>query len=247
MTGSAAEAVYLRMLEAVSARAADIGPGIIAAHWPFVGSNYDGLVVAGQALQGWDAAETTARWTASQATTPEGRQSLLEGTRAWARSRKEPIEEVVRWGHRSGSPFWSVSRRLVPALEPGRGDPWYSRYAWWNVYPLGWDDPDRGPDGALKAVQTPLVGELFWAVMDEIDAKRIVLVAGKDWWPEVRGLLDLSDLRDGQRPVLGSGRSHGRLVVASYHPRGARQQGIRDEQLVEAIVSAFDTAASGQP
>jgi len=160
MTESAAEAVYLRMLEAVGARAGDIGPGIIAAHWPFVGSNYNGLVVVGQALQGWDASETPARWTAAEATTVASRQALLDGTREWARSRPEPMWEVLRWGHRSGSPFWSVSRRLVPALEPDSGGAWYSRYAWWNVYPLGWDDPDRGPDGALKAVQTPLVGEL---------------------------------------------------------------------------------------
>jgi hypothetical protein len=241
MTASATEAVYMRVLEGVGARANEIGPGIIAAHWPFVGSNYDGLVVVGQALQGWDAAETPARWTASQATTPEGRQTLLDGTRAWARSRPEPMWEVLRWGHRSGSPFWSVSRRLVPALEPDLGGVWYSRYAWWNVYPLGWDDPDRGPDGALKTVQTPFVGELFWAVMDEIDARRIVLVAGKDWWPEVRGLLDLGDLRATQRPVLAAGRSHDREVVVSYHPRGARQQGIRDEQLVASIAAAFGT------
>lgn len=237
----AAEGVYLRMLEAVGARAGDIGPGTIAAHWPFVGSDYQGLVVAGQALQGWDAEETPARWTAAEATTPEGRQKLLNGTRDWARARDEPLWEVVRWGHRSGSPFWSVSRRLVPVLEPERNGVWYSRYAWWNVYPLGWDDPDMGPDGALKQVQTPLVGELFWAVMDDIGARRIVLVAGKDWWPEVRGLLGLADLREGERPVLAAGRSRGRQVVATYHPRGARQQGIRDEQLVDAIASAFAT------
>ena len=212
MTESAAEAVYLRMLEAVGARAGDIGPGIIAAHWPFVGSNYNGLVVVGQALQGWDASETPARWTAAEATTVASRQALLDGTREWARSRPEPMWEVLRWGHRSGSPFWSVSRRLVPALEPDSGGAWYSRYAWWNVYPLGWDD---------------------------IGARRIVLVAGKDWWPDVRGLLDLGDLRDGERPVLASGRSHGRQIVASYHPRGARQQGIRDGQLVEAIAASF--------
>jgi hypothetical protein len=127
----------------------------------------------------------------------------------------------------------------VPVLEPDGEGVWYSRYAWWNVYPLGWDDPDRGPDGALKEAQTPLVGELFWAVMDDIDARRIVLVAGKDWWPEVRGLLDLGDLRNGERPILAAGRSHGRQVVASYHPRGARQQRIRDEQLVMAIAGAF--------
>lgn len=81
---TAAEAAYLRMLEEVGARAGEIGPGIIAAHWPFVGANYDGLVVVGQAVQGWDAAETPARWTAAQAMTPEGRQarccsSLIHG------------------------------------------------------------------------------------------------------------------------------------------------------------------------
>ena len=166
-------------------------------------------MVAGQALQGWDAEETPARWTAAEATTPEGRQKLLNGTREWARARDEPLWEVVRWGHRSGSPFWSVSRRLVPVLEPEREGVWYSRYAWWNVYPLGWDDPDMGPDGALKQVQTPLVGELFWAVMDDIGARRIVLVAGKDWWPEVRGLLDLGELREGERPILAAGGAAG--------------------------------------
>lgn len=45
MSEGATERVYLRMLEAVGARAGDIGPGIFAAHWPFVGSDYQGLVV----------------------------------------------------------------------------------------------------------------------------------------------------------------------------------------------------------
>ncbi len=43
MKEAAAEGVYLRMLQAVGARAGDIGPGIIAAHWPFVGSDSSGL------------------------------------------------------------------------------------------------------------------------------------------------------------------------------------------------------------
>jgi hypothetical protein len=34
-----AEGVYLRLLDAVGANAGDIGRGIIAAHWPFVGSD----------------------------------------------------------------------------------------------------------------------------------------------------------------------------------------------------------------
>ncbi len=90
MKEAAAEGVYLRLLEAVGARAGDIGPGTIAAHWPFVGSDYQGLVVAGQALQGWDAEETPARWTAAEATTPEGRRKLLKGTREWARASRRP-------------------------------------------------------------------------------------------------------------------------------------------------------------
>jgi hypothetical protein len=66
------------MLEAVGANAGEIGQGVIAAHWPFIGSDYQGLVVVGQALQGWDAAEMPARWTATEASTPEGRAHLLE-------------------------------------------------------------------------------------------------------------------------------------------------------------------------
>jgi len=35
------------------------------------------------------------------------------------------------------------------------------------------------------------------------------------------------------------GAALGRQVVASYHPRGARQQGIRDGQLVAAVTAAL--------
>ena len=129
MRPTVTEGVYLRILEAVGARAADIGPGVIAAHWPFVGSDYQGLVIVGQALQGWDADQTPARWTATEATTPDGRHDLLRGIQEWARARHEPLWEVLRWGHRSGSPFWSMSRRLVPVLEPDRhGVPASSRW-----------------------------------------------------------------------------------------------------------------------
>jgi hypothetical protein len=47
MTEIAAEARYLQMLEGVAERADRIGDRLIASHWPFVGSAYDGLLVVG--------------------------------------------------------------------------------------------------------------------------------------------------------------------------------------------------------
>lgn len=53
LDGRSAEA-YKRLLEGVGERADTIGPyRLIASHWPFVGSNFRGLMIAGQALERW--------------------------------------------------------------------------------------------------------------------------------------------------------------------------------------------------
>lgn len=237
--GRAADA-YRRILDAVGDRVDDIGGHHqIAAHWPFVGSRYNGLIIAGQALDGWDATETPARWTLEDARRPEDRDRLLGGAQDWASARDEPILEVLRWGHRRGAPFWGFARRVVPLLEPDAGGEWYSRYAWWNIYPLGWG---RGsPSGLLKDAQRPHVGELFWAVADELEAGRVVLVAGKDWWWEVRDLLGLRDLRSGSKPSIAAGRVRGVTVVATYHP-GARLAGTTRDDFAAAVAQAVTAA-----
>lgn len=232
-------AVYRRLLEAVGGRASELGARRIVSHWPFVGSNYRGLVIVGQALQGWDAPDSTARWHASDASTAEGRERVLAGTIGWAAHRDEPIYEVARFGHRMGAPFWQISKAVATALEPAAPGSWLSRYAWWNVYPLGWEEPDEGPTGALLAMQKPHARELFWSVLDDLEAERVVLVSGKSWWWEVRSLLGLDALEQAARPILAAGRIDGRAIVASYHPRGARQVGIRDHELVAAIGKAM--------
>lgn len=232
-------AVYQRILEAVGERASEVGARRIVSQWPFVGSNYRGLVVVGQGLQGWDAPESTARWHASDATSPEGRERVLAGTIGWARQRDEPISEVARYGHRMGAPFWQISKAVATTLEPAAPGPWFSRYAWWNVYPLGWEEPNEGPTGALLRAQKPFARDLFWSVLDDLEADRVVLVSGKSWWWEVRDLLGLEALEPTTRPILASGRIDGRAIVASYHPRGARQVGIRDRDLVAAIGQAM--------
>jgi hypothetical protein len=225
--------VYRRILDAAGDRVDDIGGHHqITAHWPFVGSRYRGLIIAGQALDGWDAAVTPARWALEEARNPVERDRLLGGTQDWANARDEPIAEVLRWGHRRRAPFWGFARRVVPLLEPDAGGDWYSRYAWWNVYPLGWG---RGsPTGPLKAVQRPHVGELFWAVADELKARRVVLVAGKDWWWEVRELLGLRDLQPGTKPIIAAGRVRGVTVVATYHP-SARLPGTTRDDFASAV------------
>lgn len=87
---------YLRILDAVSKKIDDLGPDReVVAHWPFVGTRFQGLMIAGQALDGWDAEVTTARWRLDEMRKPESRERLLRGTQEWARYHPEPIWEAV--------------------------------------------------------------------------------------------------------------------------------------------------------
>jgi hypothetical protein len=233
-----AAAVYRRILDAVGGRVDELGADSeIVAHWPFVGTRFRGLLIAGQALDGWDAEATPARWRLEELRDPADRGRLLRGAQTWARHQPEPIYEVVQRGNRRGKPFWDFSRRVVPMFEPDGGGVWYSRYAWWNVYPLA---PRRGsPYGLLKDLQRPLVGELFWAVVDELGVDRILLVAGKDWWWEVRELLGLRDLTLGSLPVIAQGTVRGVSVIATYHP-GAHIRGLTRDAFAAAVRDAME-------
>jgi hypothetical protein len=96
--------LHARMLNDVARRAGDVGDRQTACHWPFVGSQFNGTLIVGQALVGWDAEETTARWPIGTTSSDEGRRLIINGARAWASARQEPMDEVLRWGHRRGSP-----------------------------------------------------------------------------------------------------------------------------------------------
>lgn len=237
-------AVYRKILDAVGNHVDELGPdNELVAHWPFVGTRFRGLLVAGQALDGWDAEVTPARWRLEDMRPPGSSERLMRGAQAWARHRAEPMEEVTTRSNRSGSPFWDVTARIVSAIEPdpGEGSQWYSRYAWFNVYPIA---PRRGsPAGLLKDLQAPLVGELFWAVVEELGVDRVVLVAGKGWWWDVRARLGLDGLdTNWAKPVIAAGRVRGVSVVYAYHP-GAHLRASRDS-FADAIAStlrAIDT------
>lgn len=240
-----AAVVYRRILDALGAHVDELGAdNEVVAHWPFVGSNFRGLMIAGQALDGWDADVTPARWRLEEVRDAAKRGRLLGGAQEWARHLPEPIVEVVARGNRRRAPFWGFSRRVVPILEPDSTSEWYSRYAWWNVYPIA---PRRGsPSGLLKDLQRPFVGELFWSVVEDLGVDRVLLVAGKNWWWEVRDLLGLHGLRPGSLPIIASGRVRKVSVIATYHP-GAHIRGLTRDAFAVAVAQAAREGLRPQP
>ncbi len=227
-------AAYLAILEDVGARAADIGPRQVASHWPHRGSAYrsGGLLFVGQALDGWDAASCPARWWAEEAQTPEGRERILDGTRGWHSDLPEPLWGVLKSSKRRSSSFWTLCEEIVAALVPDGPDPWYSRLAWSNVYPLGHERrPDLGlrsdsPRGALKEAQDSHVGDLFAGQVEALDPGRILIVAGPHYWWEAERSMGL-DLARARFPLIRMGRAAGRSWVVGYHPTYSRQAGRR--------------------
>jgi hypothetical protein len=213
----AADAAYLSMLAQVAELADRIGPRVIASHWPFVGTDYRRLLVVGQALAGWDDKTSPALWTPAAVATPAGRSKVLAATKAWALARAEPISEPLRTRH---SPFWSLSERLVAELEPAGRGLWYSREAWWNLFPLGWGDTNKSPDGPLWIAQVEYVAALFWAVVDLLDPDRIVILAGKGYWDAMGGALGLDDLPELEWPLIAGGVRDNRAIVWTRHPGG---------------------------
>jgi hypothetical protein len=229
-----AVAAYLAILEGVGARATEVGPRPIASHWPHRGSAYraGGLFFAGQALDGWDAPTTPARWWANDAESAEGRERILADTRMWHADLPEPLSGVFRYSNRPGSSFWTLGRDIVSALVPAGPEPWYSRFTWGNVYPLGHDkrsDLDMraaSPTGALKEVQDPHVGALLGAIVEMLDARRIVIVAGPDYWSRAEQALGLT-LSAAPFPLIRAGHADGRSWVIGYHPNYSRKAGKR--------------------
>lgn len=248
MSETGAVDAYTRILEGVADRADQIGPRVLASHWPFRGSDYRRLLIVGQALAGWDDKKSPALWTAAQVMTEQGRAAVLEGTQAWAKARPEPMDEPLRT--RSGSSFWDLSKYVVPALEPeGRKD-WHSRHAWWNLFPIGWGETNKSPwigDGLWEA-QLADMPELFWEVVDFLDPTRIVILAGKEFWPHMAGRLGLHDLPRLEWPLIAGDVRDERAIVWTYHP-GAHLLGVNRRGFAQAIAAAvrdMEAAASSK-
>jgi len=142
-------------------------------------------------------------------------------TRARNADRPDPLEWVPSHPKVRNSPFWAFSRHLVEVLEPDEITPWYARYAWVNLYPVAPESPPDNPGGPLKAAQEPFVGELLNALVDSLEADRVVVVAGPQFWQPVANGAGLAGLADAESPLIAAGRSAGRSWVIGYHPLGS--------------------------
>jgi hypothetical protein len=217
--------LYDRLLGAIGERAGEIEPRPAASMWPHVGTAYrqGGLFLLGQALQGWDPEECSARWQATEACTAKGRARILSGTRAWHADAPEPIATVLEVGKRARSTFWLFSKTLVETLVPDSESPWVSRYAWGNLYPVGWDKPGDSPWGALKEAQDPFVGDLLRAEVDMLDPAEVVIICGPSYWHSAAKPAGLDELPKAEGPLIAAGKVDGRAWVVGYHPRFASQ------------------------
>lgn len=222
---SRAALVYDHLLAAIGERAQEIEPRPVASMWPHLGSAYrpSGLFLLGQALQGWDPEECGARWHATEAQTSAGRRRILAGTRAWHTEAEEPIATVLEVPKRARSTFWLFSRTLVETLVPDPERPWVSRYAWGNLYPVGWDRPGDSPWGALKEAQDPFVGDLLRAEVDMLDPADVVIICGPWYWHSAARPAGLDDLPKQDGPLIAAGIVDGRAWIVGYHPRYASQ------------------------
>lgn len=234
-----ASTAYVDLLTSIGAQAAAIGPGRLASHWPHVGRNYRGLVIAGQALQGWDPAVTGARWQATDATSAEGRERILGRTQTWFAEADDPVGVIATLGNRRGSPFWTLCRDVVEALEPGGAGPWYSRFAWANVYPVGPDDKPGSPGGALRAAQDPHVVGLFAALLEDLAARRVIVISGPEYWRYARQDPAFLTLPRQEFPLIQGGQvGDHRTVVVGYHPTYARRKHVGAAGYASRIVDA---------
>lgn len=108
----------------------------VVTQWPHVGSAYRGLVMIGQAVNGW-----ADDCKAADLREPAARAAMIASIRSRV-DKPEPLDWIDSHRVRT-SPFWHGIRRFIEALEPDIDAPWYARFAWVNLYPIR----ARGPAG----------------------------------------------------------------------------------------------------
>lgn len=218
---------YNKLLAAIGGEADEIGRHVVT-HWPHVGSAYRGLVIVGQALNGWDD-----HFPASQFRTQQGRADALRTTRA-RNAGEEPLQWIETVSART-SPFWRTAKMVVEALEPDNRRPWWARFAWVNLYPVAPWRPPGNPSGALRRVQDQHVGELLQATVVMLRARTVVAFVGSFWQPT--GSSDpFMRLSSKRRPLLQTGRIDGRTWLVGWHPNGASHRGWGPRRYADRLI-----------
>lgn len=184
----------------------------VVAHWPHVGSAYDGVVILGQAVNGWPD-----DFDARSLTDAIARAEAIRVIRARNTDRPEPMDWLATSRVRT-SPFWTVARLVAETLTPASDAPWFARFAWANLYPVA---PESGnPGGWLRAAQDPHVGGLINELMGVLNARVVVALVGPYWWPTGNDAR-FASLEPRERPLALSGLVDGRPWIVGWHPNGA--------------------------
>lgn len=213
----ALEQAFGAIVEAVAA-ADEIDGRPLTSHWPLVGRDFDhGVLVVGQAVYGW-----IPTWTQDDVQSEEGRRAIVDDTRNVFVDRDDPMDWLS--GHWvANSPFWRTAHEIVDEIAPGPGD-WYSRLAWANLYPCAPNDVKGNPEGSFRAVQTRPAAAFLDLLIDELDPRLVVVLAGPFIRPFVEPL-GLNRLARAQPPFTFVGVRKGRPWICGMHPGGAQRRG----------------------
>lgn len=130
--------------------------------------------------------------------------------------------------------------RVYRPRQPDRPTLWQSRFAWWNLFPLAWGDTNRSPwFDALWEAQFPQLGELFWSVVEWLDPRRIVILAGAGFWQPTAAALGLDAMPKLSWPLIAGGARDGRAIVWTRHP-GGHYRGLTRQAFAEEIARAIE-------
>lgn len=223
---------YDRLLGSVGRSASEVGDGRLTSHWPLVGRDFDhGILVVGQAVYGW-----IPDWTAADATSPAGRSTILDDTRATFSELDDPMSWIA--GHRvENSPFWRTAHEVTDALAPNTASPWFSRVAWANLYPIAPGDYKGNPEGALRQAQTAPAAEFLSAVVEALAPRLVLVLAGPFIWPFVEPLA-LGNLVRADPPFTVVGRRRASVPwICGMHPGGAQRRGWPARRYAELIIA----------
>ncbi len=207
------------LIDAVGMAAGGIEAASLTSHWPVVGAAFGhGILAVGQAVYGW-----IPDWSPAQAQSASGRAAILADTKATLADRADPMDWIA--GHRvEHSPFWQTVHGVADALDPRTSRPWYSRIAWANLYPVAPNDVKGNPTGLLRDVQTVPAAAVLDAVIEVLEPRLVLVLAGPFIWPLV-GSLRLGLLDRQPAPLTLAGRRDGGSWLCGMHPGGAQRRG----------------------
>ena len=223
---------YDRLLASVGRVAPEVGNGRLTSHWPIVGKRFDhGVLVVGQAVYGW-----LPDWTALDATSAAGRSAILEDTKASFADLDDPMSWIA--GHRvENSPFWRTAHEVTDALVPDPENPWFSRVAWANLYPIAPGAYKGNPEGTLRQVQTTAAAEFLSTVVDALVPRLVLVLAGPFIWSFVEPL-GLGGLTRTEAPFTLVGKRQGGVPwICGMHPGGAQRRGWPARRYAELIIA----------